>query len=122
VYHDPHTVLSPKGRVKSVDVVFDEGPVPGSWSVAEIDWDGDKAVGIRYNGDSESSTGLPQARGNPAWFIVPRELKSAILDAARKLSRARNASLVEGYRQMVADREREAEAEEWTEGLIVDAY
>jgi hypothetical protein len=122
MYHDPHSVLSPKGRVKSVDVVFDKGPVPRSWSVAEIDWDGDKAVGIRYNGDSESSKGLPQARGNPAWFIVPPELESAVLAAAKEASRAESASLVEGYRMMAADREREAEAEEWTEGLIGDAY
>ena len=122
MYHDPHTVLSPKERVKSVDVVFDMGPVDGSWSVAEIDWDDSKAVGIRYNGDAVSSKGLPQARGNPAWFIVPRELESAVLTAAREVSRARRASLLEGYRMMAADREREAEAEEWTEGLIGDAY
>jgi hypothetical protein len=30
--------------------------------------------------------------------------------------------LLDGYRQMAADQEQEAEAEEWTEGLIGDAY
>jgi len=31
------------------------------------------------------------------------------------------ADLEAGYREMAADREREAEAEEWCEGLIEDA-
>lgn len=122
MYHDPKTVLSPKNRVKSVDVVYDKGPVPHSWSVAEIEWDDSVAVGIRYNGDTTSHKGLPQARGNPAWFIVPRELESAVLSAAREISRAENASVIDGYKLMAADRERESEAEEWVEGLISDAF
>jgi hypothetical protein len=120
MYHDPKTVLSPKDRVKSVDVVYDAGPVDRSWSVAQLEWDDAKAVGIRWNGDSASSKGLPQARGNPAWFIVPRELEAAVLDAARGASQTKQALLEEGYRMMAADREREAEAEEWTEALIGD--
>ena len=31
MYHDPKTVLSPKERIKSVEVVFDKGPVDFSW-------------------------------------------------------------------------------------------
>ncbi len=122
MYHDPSTVLSPKDRVKAVDVVFDLGPVDGSWSVAEIDWEDSTAVGIRYNGDSTSTKGSPQARGNPAWFIVPKELESAVLTAAKEISQAKRASLAEGYRMMAADREREAEADEWIEGLVGDGY
>jgi hypothetical protein len=63
---------------------------------------------------------LPQARGNPTWFVVPDELKGAVLKAAEELSRTKQDDLAEGYRQMAADREREAEAEEWTEALIGD--
>jgi hypothetical protein len=122
MYHDPKTVLSPKDRVKSVNVVFDKGPVPRSWSVAEIQWDDQTAIGIRYNGDSESTKGLPQARGNPAWFIVPDELKSHVLAAAERLRQEEGASLVAGYQMMAADREREAEADEWIEGLVGDGY
>ena len=122
MYHDPRTVLSPRDRVKSVEVVYDAGPVDRSWSVARLRWDDKTAVGIRWNGDSESSKGLPQARGNPAWFILPRELGDAVLSAAEAVSRERRAALAEGYRQMAADRERETEAQEWTEGLIGDAY
>jgi hypothetical protein len=122
MYHDPKTVLSPKERVKSVEVVYDAGPVPRSWSVAQLEWDNATAVGIRWNGDRESTKGLPQARGNPTWFIVPPELESAVLAAAHAASRIVQTSLFEGYRQMAADQEQEAEAEEWAEGLIGDAY
>ncbi len=120
MYHDPKTVLSPKERVKSVEVVFDKGPVDSSWSVARLKWGESAVVGIRWNGDKESTKGLPQTRGNPTWFVVPDELKGAVLDAAEKLSRTRQNDLAEGYRLMAADREREAEAEEWTEALIGD--
>jgi hypothetical protein len=120
MYHDPKTVLSPKDRVKSVEVIYDKGPVDGSWSVAQIEWDGLPAVGIRWNGDSGNSKGTPQSRGNPAWFIVPEELADALLHAAQERSRAKQNDLAEGYRQMASDRSHETEAAEWTEALIGD--
>jgi hypothetical protein len=122
MYHDPKTVLSPKDKVKSVEVVYDAGPRELSWSVARLKWDGTPAVGIRWNGDSSNNKGTPQSRGNPAWFIVPRELQPAVLAAAEMAGRIEEASLLDGYRQMAADEEQEAEAEEWTEGLIGDSY
>lgn len=120
MYHDPKTVLSPKDRVASIEVIFDAGPVNSSWSVARLKWDDSDAVGIRWNGDERSSVGLPQARGNPTWFIVPRQLESAVLAAAQEATRTRMDSLAEGYRLMAADRAREAEAKEWTEALVGD--
>jgi hypothetical protein len=122
MYHDPKTVLSPKDRVKSVEVVFDAGPVDASWSVARLNWDDSPVVGIRWNGDQTSTKGLPQARGNPAWFILPEDIADAVLEKAMELKRKEAESLLDGYRQMAADQEQEAEAEEWTEGLIGDAY
>jgi len=120
MYHDPKTVLSPKQRVKSVEVIFDAGPVDGSWSVARLMWDDANVIGIRWNGDSISTKGLPQARGNPTWFVVPEGLRGAVLNAAQELSAAKQNDLAEGYRLMAADREREVEADEWTEALIGD--
>jgi hypothetical protein len=120
MYHDPKTVLSPKNKVSSVEVIFDTGPVESSWSVARLKWDGSAAIGIRWNGDSETRTGMPQSRGNPAWFVVPPELEDAVLRAAEQSKRNAQTSLAEGYRQMAADRTREAEAEEWVEGLVGD--
>lgn len=122
MYHDPSTVLSPKDRVKSVEVVYDVGPEAGSWSVARIEWEDKIVVGIRWNGDAVSSKGLPQARGNPAWFIVPDDLGDAVLSAAEAIRRQKQNDLADGYKLMAADRERESEAEDWTEGLIGDAY
>ena len=120
MYHDPKTVLSQKERVKSVEVIFDKGPVDFSWSVARLNWDNSPVVGIRWNGDRSSTKGLPQARGNPTWFVVPKELESAVLNAAQEWSRTKQKDLAEGYRLMAADRAREAEAEEWTEALVGD--
>jgi hypothetical protein len=122
MYHDPKTVLSPREMVKSVEIAYDAGPVPGSWSVAKLTWGDSPAVGIRWNGDDRSSKGLPQTRGNPTWFIVPDELADTVLAAAREKARSKQDALLEGYRLMAADEEQEAEAEEWTEGLIGDAY
>ena len=120
MYHDPKTVLSPKEMVKSVEVIYDAGPVDSSWSVARLKWGDSPAVGIRWNGDERSSKGLPQARGNPTWFIVPEQLADAVLAAARETSRTKQNALAEGYQRMAADRERETEAEEWTEALVGD--
>jgi hypothetical protein len=120
MYHDPRTVLSPKDKVSSVEVIFDKGPVESSWSVARLKWNGAPAVGIRWNGDERNSKGTPQSRGNPAWFIVPEELEEAVLEAARNRERDMLAALADGYREMAADRAREAEAEEWVEGLVGD--
>jgi hypothetical protein len=107
MYHDPKTVLSPRDRVKSVEVVYDAGPVDGSWSVAQLEWGDSSAVGIRWN-------------GNPTWFVVPKELENAVLNAAQEWNRKKQKNLAEGYRQMAADRARETEAEEWTEAFIGD--
>jgi hypothetical protein len=120
VYHDPKTVLSPKQMVKSVEVIYDAGPVEFSWSVARLEWGDSPAIGIRWNGDEQSSKGLPQARGNPTWFIVPKQLADAVLAAAQKASQDVQSTLAEGYRMMAADRARETEADEWTEGVIGD--
>jgi hypothetical protein len=62
------------------------------------------------------------SRGNPAWFILPKEIADAIEVKARELNGNQEAALLDGYRQMAADQEREAEAEGWAEGLIGDAY
>ena len=123
MYIDPHTVLSPKNKVSHVKILFDRGPVDHIWSVAELTYDGNKCIGIRWNGDSkESKKGVPLANAHPVWFILPREIAPVIKEKVGELNGERNAELLEGYRQMAADQEQEAEAEEWAEGLIGDAY
>jgi len=120
-YIDPQEVLAPKGSVKELNVVYDRGPVPYSWSVARLKWEGKDSVGIRWNGDERNNRGTPQAFGNPIWFIVPEELSAAVLRAARRLGEEEEQGLMDGYRAMAADREREEDAEEWSEALIGDS-
>jgi hypothetical protein len=120
-YIDPRTVISPQNLVADVEVIFDIGSKPDSWSVAKLRWNGKAAVGIRWNGDQYSKVGTPQARGNPTWFIVPDELADRVVEQAELLANQATKSLSAGYRDMASDRQREEEAEQWCEGLIGNA-
>src|SRR5277367_5940313 len=120
-YVDPKQVISPKGSVRNLRVVFDSGRTEGSWSVATLIWNEMPRVGLRWNGDEgDKGKGNPQSRGNPTWFIVPEPLSEEVLRAAQRLRQEEENKLSEGYRAMAADHEREAEAEEWSEALIGD--
>jgi len=123
MYIDPETVVSPKSKVSHLKVLFDRGPVEHSWSIAQLTYDGNDCIGIRWNGDSkESKKGVPLANAHPVWFILPHEIAGAIKEKVEELNGERDAKLLKGYIEMAADQEQEAEAEEWTEGLIGDAY
>jgi hypothetical protein len=123
MYVDPESVVSPKNKVSRVKVLFDRGPVDYSWSVAKLTYDGNECIGIRWNGDNkESKKGVPLANAHPVWFILPKEIAGVIEEKVGELNGDREAKLLDGYRQMAADQEQDAEAEEWTEGLIGDAY
>jgi len=121
-YTNPATVKSPKDRVKDVEVVFDKGPKEGSWSLAKLKFDGEDAVGIRWNGEvSKPGVGTPSSRSNPTWFIVPNEIADVLVETAKNLSKNEHKTLLEGYRAMAADTEREAKAMAWSEALLGDA-
>lgn len=121
-YTDPSTVRSPKDRVRDVEVIFDKGPKEGSWSVAKLKFDGSDAVGIRWNGEvAKPGVGTPSSRSNPTWFIVPSEIADTLVETAKSLSKDEYKTLLEGYRAMAADAEREAEAMEWSEALLGDS-
>jgi hypothetical protein len=121
-YIDPATVITPKTKVRDVRVVFDRGEQDyEGWSVAELTWDEEHTIGIRWNGDPRGKRkGTPVAHGYPTWFIVPRELQDVVLERARELAEGGRAALKAGYTEMARDQEREREAEEWSEGLIGD--
>ncbi len=118
-YVDPNTVQSPKGLVKDIEVVFDKGPSPDSWSVARLKWDQKQAVGIRWNGEvGKPGSGTPQSRGNATWFIVPDELASSLLEAAKNLETSKEQEILRGYEEMAADVNGEKEAFEWIESHV----
>lgn len=121
-YVDPSEVISPRDRVKDVQVVYDAGRTEGSWSVATLKWNERSRVGLRWNGEEgEASKGNPQSRGNATWFIVPEPLAEEVLKVANRLRQTEESHLAEGYRAMASDRSRENEAVEWSEALIGDS-
>jgi hypothetical protein len=112
--------MTPKNRIRSVDVIYNGGP--GSWSAALLEFDGEERVGVRWNGDERHrGLGNPQSRAKPTWFVVPQELDHLVREEAEHLSSLQEGGLLAGYREMANDRERELEADEWSEGLIGDA-
>lgn len=116
-YVNPETVITPKNRVRSVHVIHDTGAA--GWSVALLDWNGEEAVAIRWNGQGKE-IGNPQSHGRPTWFVVPEDLGHLIRERAEELS-AGHRGMLAGYREMANDGQRESEAQEWSEGLIADA-
>jgi hypothetical protein len=78
-YIDPRTVLSPKGSIADIEVIYDGGE--NSWSLARMKWDDSPVIAMRWNGGSangQPSIGNPQSRGYPTWFVVPDEVGEAI--------------------------------------------
>ncbi len=54
------------GKWTEVTVLFDDG----SYSVISGRYDGDWALGERWNGDN-GTLGFPNQAGNPIWHVVP---------------------------------------------------
>lgn len=76
-YVDPNTVDSPKKRWQCSTVLINTGQ--GGWSAADGVFDERECLVLRWNGsDSDGSTGSPQSRGHPTWFVVPDELTHTI--------------------------------------------
>ena len=78
-YVDPNTVLSPKGSIKDLEVIYNGGE--NSWSLARMKWDDSPVIAMRWNGGSSNrrpSIGNPSSRGYPTWFVVPDNVGEAI--------------------------------------------
>lgn len=80
-YIDPNTVLSPRGSVQNLEVLYDGGA--GSFSLARMEWDGRDAHGFRWNGYTDRKTGKvnkgsPISTGHPIWMILPTEMVQAM--------------------------------------------
>lgn len=109
-YIKPETVLSPKGSVANLNILHNNG----SWSVAELNWNGQPALGVRWNGsDNETGVGTPQSRGLPMWFIVPTELAAVIKESLPKKT-----DMELAYEAMAHDELRETQALDWCNSLI----
>ena len=76
-YVPPEDVTSPQDVWKLTEVLYDSGE--DGWSAARGLWDGEPAIGIRWNRTIRGSeVGHPQARGYATWFIVPKELRGVV--------------------------------------------
>jgi len=117
-YVEPARVVAPRSSIRAVDVLYNTGP--GGWAVARLNWENEERLGIRWNGAEGPGVGNPQSRAVPTWFVLPDELTAVVLQRVEELSLAQQGGLLERYREMAGDAEREAEARAWSEGLISD--
>lgn len=90
-------------------------------SVARIQWEGEEVIAARWNGNDSQPLGNPVSRGHATWFVIDQYAAESLERAATACAEASPNSLIAQYRQMAQDRDREREAEEWSEGLINDA-
>lgn len=78
-----HTVNSPLRSLENLCVIHDGGaanaadPLSG-WSCASFEWEGDPAIGLRWNGGEGQPKGMPQSRGIAIWFVVPAPLAEMV--------------------------------------------
>ncbi|MFZ0285691.1 MAG: hypothetical protein WAL32_10715 [Terriglobales bacterium] len=119
-YVHPEEALAPKSRMGGILEVIHPGG-ENQMSVARILWDEEERIAARWNGDDRRPLGNPVSRGRATWFVIEEYAAGAIEAAARAAAERSPNSLVAQYREMASDSEREAEAEEWSEGLIGDA-
>lgn len=80
-YTDPRTVVSPRSVITNLNVIYDGGEE--GISIATMKWDGDDAIGIRWNiamnewddpkkvAEEKVCLGLPISRALPVWYILP---------------------------------------------------
>lgn len=89
-YIDPKMVLSPKGRVEDLVVLYDGGE--HSYAVARMTWDKSPgAIGVRWNGGEGEGVGNPQSRGVATWFILPEPIAKIVeADPAHSLRTAQS--------------------------------
>ncbi|MCL6590701.1 MAG: hypothetical protein K6U80_12180 [Firmicutes bacterium] len=83
-YFDPKDVTSPREFIEKVEVLYDGGA--DSFSFAKVQWEGESSFAIRWNvarrewddpdkkSGNKKCIGMPSSRGNPVWFLLPKEI------------------------------------------------
>lgn len=87
-YVKPGRVISPRDFVRDVHVIFDGGI--DSFYIAELEWEGGKTFGMRWNvtscewedvrkqNGSIECKGMSTSRSYPIWFILPEIIANHI--------------------------------------------
>jgi len=73
----PQDVKSPKDHWVLIDVLTEKQ----DWSLAVGEWDGERCLAARWNGDNDRPKGNPVSHGMPTWFVLPREFAVPLLGA-----------------------------------------
>ncbi|MDO5616725.1 MAG: hypothetical protein Q4G16_11075 [Cruoricaptor ignavus] len=93
-YRNPKTILTPQDMISSVNVIYED---PNGVSVAIIEWDGKRVIGMRWNialrewddadkiSGAKESLGVPTSRSYPTWFILPNEISDDHSDLSKIL-------------------------------------
>jgi hypothetical protein len=72
----PHNIKT--GGTRVLKVIRNTGP--HGFSVAKLmDRNNQQFYGMRWNGESDSDVGYPNARGYPVWFSIPDEIERIII-------------------------------------------
>jgi hypothetical protein len=74
----PQDVKSPKEHWTLIDVLVETA----DWSLALGEWDGDRRLAVRWNGDDERPKGNPVSHGIPTWFVLPDEFVDLLLESS----------------------------------------
>jgi hypothetical protein len=64
-YVDPCAVVSPKHRIKDVEIAYDSGPIEGSWAVAKFLWDSKDRIGVDGMGNRVRALARPRPEASP---------------------------------------------------------
>lgn len=77
-YVNPQEVLSPKSHWYLFEVVLDRGEGDCAYALGE--WDGERRIGFRWNGNHDNPIGNPQSRGYATWTILDPNLYAAFIE------------------------------------------
>ncbi|MFQ5784254.1 MAG: hypothetical protein ACE5H8_05450 [Alphaproteobacteria bacterium] len=77
-YVRPEDVKSPKAHWYLFEVILDHGPRGCAYALGE--WDGERRIGFRWNGNDKSPIGNPQSRGLATWTMLDPALHKAVVE------------------------------------------
>jgi hypothetical protein len=86
----PQDAISPQNRLDSASLKIIYTSANGDWSLAEMLWDGEPAIGCRWNGDinDHADKGNPRSHAQGTWFILPDEIGKPVTAFARTFQKA----------------------------------
>jgi hypothetical protein len=108
-YVKPQDAVSPVAHLTMIAVLYDNGP--GEDASAVIEWDGERRIGTRYNGDDDHNpAGHPQSHGHATWFVQPPQFNEGIIACLPEKKQALATALLDGEDRSIIRRLEAADA------------